>query len=129
MSEVTYRWVDGPTASNEDWEKIDSLLAIRGWMSLNRATSRVYLAEDVSTGEVKGFFALQLMPFLGPLYVVPSERGSGLAETLADDMQTFLEDCKYRGGMTIADSPIVGKMCEARGMKRVESPVFVAGGV
>ncbi len=96
-------------------------------MSLNRATSRVRVAEDTE-GNLKGFFVLQLTPQAGPLWVAPSERSTGLADELADDMLEFLVDAHARGWLVVADSPHVPPLCEARGMRRVESPVYVAGG-
>ena len=45
MSNVTYRWIDGPMCTEQDWAKVDKILESQGWMPLNRETSRVYLAE------------------------------------------------------------------------------------
>jgi hypothetical protein len=58
--EVTYRWIDGPTATDAEWNEIDRLLASRGWMSLNRMTSRVLVAERDAA--IIGFTCLQLVP-------------------------------------------------------------------
>lgn len=120
---VSLRWVDGPTASTEDWDAIEQALVERGWMSLNRQTSRILIAE--SEGKMVGFHVFQFVPFCGPLYVNRKFRGSGLAETLADQMQDFLVDHQARGWIATAESPHAEKLCEARGMERLPSPVYV----
>jgi hypothetical protein len=124
MSEVKYRWIDGRDASEEDWEKIESILIARGWMSLNRPTTRILVAEE--EGKLLGFTTLQLVPHAEPLWVAPSQRATGLAEDLADKMLEFLIEVKVRGWMVVADSPFAEKICKERGMLRVESPVYVA---
>jgi hypothetical protein len=122
MSDVNYRWVDGPTATESDWSKIEDILASRGWMSLNRNTSRVLIAERDG---VMAFHVFQLVPFCGPLFVPPSMRGTGVAEELADKMLGFLTDIQARGWLVTAESQHAAKLCEERGMERVQSPVYV----
>lgn len=119
---ITKRWIDGVSASQEEWDRIDKFLESRGWMSLNRETSRIWLAEE--EGEIVGFFVLQWTPQAGPMYVVPSKRGSGLANELADDMLNYLIGAKARGWFIVADSPHVPAMCEARGMHKIPVPVY-----
>jgi predicted GNAT family N-acyltransferase len=126
IGDVRYRWVPGQTCTQAEWDKIDALLAVRGWMSLNRETSLIRLAESVSTGQVLGFNVIQLIPYVGPLYVVPSARASGVTEELIDHVQEFLHDS--RGYMAIAQSPYAARACEQRGMRKVEVPVYVMGG-
>jgi len=122
VSQPTYRWVDGPTATNEEWDKIEGILASRGWMSLNRATSRVLVAE--LDGKL-AFHVFQLVPYCGPLFVPPSMRGTGVAEELANRMVDFLAEINVRGWIVVADSPHASKLCEERGMDKVNSPVYV----
>jgi hypothetical protein len=123
MSEVTYRWIDGPTATQEEWDLLDKLLASRGWMSLNRNTSRVLLAEQ--DGKVVGFHAFQLIPYCGPLYVERKLRGLGLAEILVDKMQDFLTEVHARGYIAVIESPHAEKLCKAHGMEKLPHPVYV----
>lgn len=125
MSEVTYRWVDGPDATDQDWDRIDRILEARGWASLNRPTTRILIAED-DKGELAGLIVLQLFPHAEPLWVRPSMRGSGIAETLADKMMDFLREIKVRGFIVMADNPLAAKLCEEHGMVKVESPVYIA---
>jgi hypothetical protein len=122
--EVTYRWIDGPTATDAEWNEIDRLLASRGWMSLNRQTSRMLVAERGS--EIIGFNCIQLIPYVGPLYLRPRERASGVAEELVDQMQAFLTEANARGYIAVCEHPIAAKMCEARGMVKVTYPVYVS---
>lgn len=124
-TDVNYRWVDGPTATAEEWERIEGILTTRGWMSLNRPTSRVLIAEDTD-GALLGFIVMQLVPHTEPLWVLPSKRASGIAEELADQMLTFMVSVQARGWMVVADNPAAAKLCEQRGMSKVESPVYVA---
>jgi GNAT superfamily N-acetyltransferase len=125
MNDITTRWIDGPTASQEDWDAIEEMLASRGWMSLNRATSRILVKEEA--GQIIGFHVFQLVPFCGPLYVRPEYRGTTIAGELADEMLTFLTDAKARGWITTAANRHSEKLCEARGMKRLDEPVYVMG--
>lgn len=121
---VEYRWIDGPTATAEEWDRVEGVLAVRGWMSLNRPTSRILVAER--EGELLGFMVMQLVPHTEPLWVRPSERGSGIAESLADQMVEFMFSVQSRGWMVVADNPMAAKLCEARGMMKVDAPVYVA---
>jgi hypothetical protein len=130
MSEdITYRWVDGATASDEDWSRIDKVAAARGWMSLSRDFSRILIAER---GEEFGFLTFQALPYLGPLYVSPRLRGSGAAAGLVNRMMTELHASHARGFVVIAESMHTARMCEELKMERVEYPMYalpVAGGV
>lgn len=121
--EVRYRWIDGPTATVEEWDHVDEILAMQGWSSLNRPTSRVLVAEDKEG--IAGLICLQLYPHTEPLYVRPAYRGTGLAEELADRMYAFMRDVQARGFMVVADSPYAEKLCKERGMTKVESPVYI----
>lgn len=123
MDDVRYRWIDGPTASDADWDTIDLLMATSGWPSLNRATTRIRLAED-ATGKVLGFSVLQLFPHAEPLWVAPSARGTGIAEKLTDDMFAFLQEVRVRGFLVVASSPFAQRLCEQHGMKPLEHPVY-----
>jgi hypothetical protein len=124
MSEIIYRWLDGPTATAEEWTRIDDLLAARGWSSLNRPTSRILVAEV--DGELAGFHVFQLYPHAEPQWVRPKYRGTEISATLADKMLEFLMDIKVRGFMVVADSPFAIELCEARGMTRLDAPVYIA---
>lgn len=127
MNAIRYRWIDGPALTPEQWkaetETIERVLAARGWMSLNQMTSRVLVAEGES-GELIGFFCLQLIPHVEPMFVVPSMRASDVAETLADKMLEFMQQAQARGWMLCTDNPLVARMAEARGMEQVKAKVF-----
>lgn len=119
---IVTRWIDGPTATQEDWDAIEQALASRGWMSLNRATSRILVKEDA--GKIVAFHVFQLVPFCGPLYVEPEYRGTSLAAELADEMLTFLVETHARGWIAAAANRHSEKMCEARGMTKIDKPVY-----
>jgi len=124
MDYVTYRWVDGPTASDADWDRIESILATRGWMSLSRTVSRILVAETPD-GEIAGFQVLQLIPHTEPLYVRPSARGTGLAEDLTNKMYEYLIDVQARGWLAVAESKFAEDLCEKYGMQKLAYPVYV----
>jgi hypothetical protein len=126
-SEPTFRWLDGPYATDEDWAKVDHILEERGWSPLNRELSRIYIAE--ADGQIVGMSVLQMLPFAGPLVVEKGYRGSGIADKLAADSIQFLVDCQARGWFVVADSPHVPKLCERHNMFRVTSPVYITTGV
>src|SRR5208337_1127868 len=127
MSEaITYRWIDGPFASDEEWATIESVLVTRGWMSLNRQVTRILVAEE--DGKIGAFFVLDLVPHAGPLWVKPSWRGTKVANELAEQMNDFFVESQARGVIIVAESPMVERMCEARGMIRVTKPIFVIAG-
>jgi hypothetical protein len=124
-----FEWVDGPDAvdaprpaTKAEWDAIDDVCIARGWMSISRRFSRVLVAYRGDT--MIGFHVFQMVPHAEPQYVNVDERGTGLAERMADQMAAFLEGAKARGWMVVADSPFAEKMCKARGMVRIKSPVY-----
>jgi len=125
MSEPTYRWINGPEATDSEWDRIENILVARGWASLNRLASRILVAED-SEGQLLGFLVAQYMIHTEPLWVLPSKRASGIAEELADQMLEYMIEINARGWIVVADNPASANLCEARGMTRIESPVYVA---
>jgi hypothetical protein len=74
-------------------------------MPLNRQTSRVYLAEQ--DGQIVGISCLQLMPFVGPLWLEKKLRGKGISDKLADDTIDWLRETNARGWFIVADSPFI----------------------
>src|SRR4029077_11567783 len=124
---ITFRWLEGPSCSDEDWDKLYKLLHKRGWSPLNREYSRILLAEE--DGEIVGFSCLQMLPFAGPLFVKPQLRGSGIADKMAADTISFLVECDARGWFVVADSPHAPRLCEQHGMYKVDSPVYITTGV
>lgn len=122
---VQFRWIEGRECPLELWDKIDKILESRGWASLNRETSRILLAEH--EGKIVGLNVFQMVPFAGPLFVVPSLRGTGLAEELADRMLEFLRGAGARTWIATAESPHAARLCESRGMKEIDMPLFAAG--
>lgn len=117
---LTYHWLEG-----DELEILEPILAARGWTSLNGKVARAIGAFD-ETGKLVGFQVLQLFPMVGPLYVEPLSRGTGIASELTERMRTFLVNAQARGWMVIADAPFTAQLCEAHGMRKVESPVYLA---
>lgn len=119
--DIRYRWIDGASASDDEWNRIESILATKGWASLNKKTSRLLVAENKET---MAFIVFQMVPFLGPLFVPPSMRGTGIAEELADKMQEFLSESNARCYIATAESKHAEKLCESHGMKRLNTPLY-----
>ncbi len=119
---VEYRWIDG----DEAVERLGKTLESQGWTPLNAATSRALIAEE--NDEIVGFFILQLFPMAGPIYCVPEARNGKISRELAEQMRQFLVDIEARGYMAICDSPVSERICKAKGMKRIESPVYMMVG-
>lgn len=117
---MEFRWLEGPEAA--EW--LNPVMKARGWASLNETTSRALCA--FRDERIVGFIVLQLFPHAEPLFVDPEFRGTGLAEELADRMYAFLRDMRARAYMVVAESPFAERLCEQRGMKRVEHPVYIA---
>lgn len=121
--DVAFRWIDFEHGSDEDWARIEELLAVRGWQSLNRRTSRVLLAESAQGGLV-AFLVFQLVGYCGPLFTIPSRRGTGIAGELADRMFQFLGECGARGWIATAESPHAAQLMERYGMVKMTEPVY-----
>jgi hypothetical protein len=122
MSDVTYRWIDGVSATEAEWDTLERVMAVRGWASLNRPTSRVLVAEI--DGVLVGFHCLTLFPHAEPQWVIPSQRGKGVSEELAERMMEFLAEVRVRGFMVVADSPFAEELCKKHGMRKITSPVY-----
>lgn len=119
---ITKRWLHGLDATEDEWNQIDLILQAQGWSSLNRQTTLMELAEDEQG--IVGMIILQLHPLVGPEYVRPSARGTGLAAELADDMVVKMQEMDARGWLVVADSAHAAKLCRERGMIQVMEPVF-----
>jgi len=123
-ADIRYRWVNGWEASDDEWQRIEALLEVRGWMSLNRKTTILRIAEDAH-GAIVGFLPLQLLPYVGPLWVVPSQRGSGVAGDLAESMFQFLGERQARGWIATAENPSAVELMEKFGMEKLKAPTYV----
>lgn len=109
--------------TSDELELLEPIMLRRGWSALNYPTSCAWCAFDGE--ELVGFIVLQLYPHPEPLWVKDDHRGTGVAEGLADHMLAFMREIKIRGFMVVADSEFAEKLCEERGMERVQSPVFI----
>jgi acetyltransferase (GNAT) family protein len=124
MSNLTYRWIDGHSATTAEWDAIDQKLAAKGWMSLSRELTRVRVAER--DDKIVGMAVLQHIAHIEPLLVDRSEFGTGVAERLADDMISFMNEIHARGYMAICEHPAAVKLCEDHGMIKVTYPVYIS---
>lgn len=121
LSDLTYKWLTGQEAI----DAIDPVLQERGWAALNAATRPAVRCAFNEQSRCIGFCVFQFFNHVGPQWVADDYRGTGVSAQLAEDMWNFLEDAQCRGFMVVADSPHSEKLCKARGMTLVTSPVYV----
>lgn len=115
--QITLKWLDGP-----DLAALEPILFSLGAMSLNHDTSRAIVAYDGD--RIVGFFVMQLIPHLEPLYVDPEFRSSSVAVILVEGMVQFMKDVNCRGAMLVAEHPGVAKIAEHFGMERITYPLY-----
>jgi hypothetical protein len=119
---ATRKWLVG----QELIDAVDPILQTKGWTALNIHTSRG-LCEFNAEGRCIGFTCLQLFPHVGPQWVADDYRGTGISESLAEEMWNYLQEVNCRGFLVVADSPHSEKLCKAKKMTLVTSPVYKAG--
>lgn len=121
---MTYRWL----TEDEIISLVNPNLAHQGMPMLNTAVARVYGAFDGD--RLIRTLTLQLFPLLGPLTTHDhTHRDNGeVSRTLANLMDAYLQESHARGYLAVCDSPVTERICERHGMKRIESPVFLAVG-
>lgn len=120
---TTYRWLEPDEVA--DW--VNPECALQGWNLLNvneiTPTCRVLGAFDGP--ELVGFFALQLMPVLGPMWADAQHRDGTVSRELAERMHEFMVEVQSRGALMVADSPVTERFAIRHGLERVANPVFV----
>lgn len=120
---ITTRWINLWEATKEEITQIDFLVDSQGWVKLNLNTTRVLVAEV--SGRITDFSIVQLMPYVGPLYVSPEHRGSAITQQLADETVSFLQSVDTRGWLVMAQSRFVEKMCEERKWPKITHPMYM----
>ena len=116
-TQIDYRWLEP-----EEMGLIEPVLEKMNAISINREQSRVVGAFD---GErLIGFFVMQLVPHLEPLYVDPDYRNGTVALNLVMEMVQFMKDCNARGAILVAEHPGVEKIAEHFGMERITHPLY-----
>lgn len=109
-------WIKG-----DELDQLSPIFLQEGWSPLPKSAMAI-LAFD---GEgIAGFHVLRPHPFAGPAWVRPDKRGGPLAVILAKHVNELIED-SGSPVIVVADNPVVAKMCELFGMRRVESPVYI----
>jgi hypothetical protein len=120
------RWLEGPEAA----QKLNPMIEAQGWIPLNGSENPVTTRARVAfgdSGEVVGFFVLQLFPMVGPVLIQPDGKPE-LFRQLMRDMLVFFSDSNARGWMVVAENEKVADLCELLKMQRVEFPVYIAKG-
>lgn len=117
---MTYRWLEGPEAI----EELEGFIAAQGWTPLNATYTRALAAYDGAT--IVGFITLQMVGFVGPLYVSPGNRDGSISGELSERMHGFLKEVEAKGYLAVCDNPAAAKICRKHGMQEVKSPVYAA---
>lgn len=124
---ITFRWIDGPLISDAEWEveyaRLRPIIEARGWMHLNRNTARVLVCEDA--GSIAGFVVFQALPSVGPTWLHPGLRGSGVADIMAQQMWEFLMQSDARGWVATAETDHGEEMCKKFGMEKSPYPLYI----
>jgi len=123
---VKYSWLTDEEIERE----VNPLCASRGWMELNinPATPTCRVLGAFSGGTLVGWFVLQLVPILGPLWVDSENRDGTISRELAGKMHSYLDESKARGYLVVCESPVSERLATRHGMQKVEAPVYVAVG-
>jgi hypothetical protein len=121
---VTFRWIEG-----EELELLRPVIEAHGWTPLDPIFAKALIAED-EEGNLAGFNVLQVVLRPEPLWVAKrcrGEQGEELAMQLAEQMTEYLRVAGATYWEIKAASPFVGRLCEANGMKKMETPMYVFG--
>ncbi len=121
---VQYRFLDD--VYDPAWERIDFDHITRDCDPPNRRLARVAVAEDPDGA--LSYYILQPMIHAEPLKIDTHHRGRPgvLVNLIAMVQAVVAKDAAIAVPVfVVADDPAVSKMCEALGMERVTSPVYV----
>ncbi len=116
---VTLKWLEG-----DDLLVLDPILIAKEWASLNKVLSRALVAYD-ENNHIIGFEVFECLPHVGPLWVDPEWRGSGITEEMTEQMMQFLRANSVRGFMLVAESVFASKLAEKYNMRKLDDPVYV----
>jgi len=101
---------------------LNPIIEQEGWTPINRDSIAIVAKDEDG---IAGFFILRSIPHAEPMWIRPDLRKTSLAMSLASGMEQFLKETSTHGVVVIADNPVVQRMCESFGMRRVDSPVFI----
>lgn len=118
---ITYRILE-----KGEQERILPILQDQGWFIPYSESCLILAAID--DGEIVGFSVTQLVPHIEPIWVKESYRGSGLALDLAKKAQEQLEAQGVNLYVAGAGNPFAEKLCEAIGMEKVSTAMYVKKG-
>lgn len=123
---IEYRWLSG----NEILSLVNPACAARGWAELNvndaQPTCRVLGAW--SGERLVGWFAFQMYPLLGPMFVEPEVRNGKVSAVLAERMYDFLIESEARGYLVVCESPVSEVLARKFDMHKLAVPVYTATG-
>lgn len=128
---MEYRWLE----PKEIEELVNPVLKSHGWAELNVTACCSGCGAPLPTNRVLGAFledgtlfetlTFQMFPMLGPMVKHTEAVDSGeVSRQLAATMYDWLNEAKARDFMAVANSPVVARICERFGMKRIEAPVY-----
>lgn len=107
----------------DDLDILQPIVLAMGWTELSKETTMAIAEMDGDT--VIGFICLRRQPLVGPLWVYPSSRGRGIPEALVKQLLEFMASEGVNSFLTVADNPFSEALCEAHGMEKITSPVYI----
>jgi predicted N-acetyltransferase YhbS len=75
-------------------------------------------------GKIVAFVVLQMLPMVGPVWVEPSWRGSGLAEGIVKELVKRMIENGKEACIAIAQNPFTEHFCRVLGMTEVDGKLF-----
>jgi hypothetical protein len=121
-TDIEFRWLMG-----EQLAELSPIIQQRNeWVPLNPKMAGANAAYVHDT--LVGFCAFNAIPHVEPLWIKETHRGSGLAETLTDNVVQLLYAVHAPAAYVIANSPHSERLALKHGMTRVEYPVYFKRG-
>jgi predicted N-acetyltransferase YhbS len=114
---VTYRVLGSDEAG-----KLMPLLKEQGWGLPYPHQASAVVAEY--EGKIVAFAVLQILPNVGPLWVAPEWRATGLAEGVTRELVKYMLANGTGACIAVATNPFSEHLCRVLGMKEISGKLF-----
>jgi hypothetical protein len=118
IEDVQYRVLEA-----HESDRLMPLLKEQGWGLPYPAQASAVIGEY--QGKIVAFAVLQGLPMVGPLWVEPSWRGTGLAEGVTRELVKKMLANGTGACIAVAQNPFTEHLCRVLGMKQVEGKLFM----
>jgi len=103
------------SVTGEDLAKIlPAIKEVLGWDIPYPKMSSAEIA--IADGRIIGVSIVHLQPTIGPMWVAPNYRGTGVAEHIADRTKATADGAGFKQCVVQTQSEYVKKLCKDRGM-------------